>query len=78
MLKNRQVKLDKFYLIFIGVMILLTVLVIYTFKTVFSSFFIGYEVEKESELSSLKVDEKSLNEAYDFAFNKENVKLEIK
>jgi len=65
-------------LVFITIMALLTGLMIYTFKTVFTSFIVGSELGNESELSQTKVDEKGINEAYSFIFDKESVKLEIK
>ena len=70
-------KIDKFYLVFLLVMVGLSVMVIFTFKTVFSSIIASNESGQVDLSSELKVDKDKLDEAYSFAFEKEIIKLEI-
>jgi uncharacterized protein YpmB len=70
-------KIDKFYLVFTVIMVVLAVVVIVTFKTVFSSIISGTDTGEVDVAKELQVNKKNLDSAYDFAFSKEDVLLEI-
>ena len=69
MLKINWAKIDKFYPIAIGVGLLLAVLAIFTFKTIFSTFSTAYQMEQPSQ-AELRINKNKLDEAYDFVFGK--------
>ena len=64
-------KLDKFYLIFFSVLAALAVLVVFTFRGIFSAFLTAYEIDQPDN-TDIKINSDQLNEAYNFAFNKGN------
>jgi hypothetical protein len=63
-------KIDKFYLSFVIVLILLSILLIVTFKSIFSAYINAYEVNPEDIATKTRVDNKALDEAYDWIINK--------
>lgn len=71
-------KIDKFYLIYASVAVVLAVLLIYTVRTIFTSYFASYETGKETANSTLKVNKDQLDEVYNWVFNKESVSLNIR
>ena len=71
-------KIDSFFPLFIVVAVLLGVLVIFTFKAVFTSVRIAYEPEEAIPDSELKIDKETLNTAYQKFTDKKIVKLEIR
>ena len=71
-----SLKIDKFYLIFIAVTLLLAVLTIYTFRQLFSTVLAAYETE-EVEDSELRIDKLRLEEAYKGVFENEKVPLSV-
>lgn len=70
-------KIDKFYIAFVVIMILLTGLIIFSFKTVFSAFITAYDVEVENVDAELRVDEVRLNKALLSIYQKESIPLEV-
>lgn len=71
-------KIDKFYFVLGGVMLLMAVLVIFTFRTIFSSYINAYEVDQAAINAGLKVDEEKLNEAYNWVKNKDTQPIEVR
>jgi hypothetical protein len=49
-----------------------------TFKGIFSSFITAYEVGQDSTKLHVMVDKEKLDSAYNFAFDKESINLELK
>jgi hypothetical protein len=71
-------KIDKFYIALVFVLILMAILVIFTFKSVFSAFNTAYEIDQGSAVTELKVDREKLEEAYGWVFNRGANPLKIK
>lgn len=69
-------KIDKFYFVMMLVLAIVAVLVVYTFRGVFTSLAIAYDVETEIPDTELRIDKTRLDAARAAAFNKEIVKLE--
>ena len=74
----KWVKIDKFYFVFFVIMAGLAVVVIMTFKTVFSSMIIAFDVESYDLNAELRIDKDRLNTAHDFAYSKLPVSLEMR
>jgi hypothetical protein len=70
-------KIDRFYPILALISVALLVLVILTFKNIFSSILTAYEPKEVSEDSTLRIDKERLDNAYKAVFNKEIIPLEI-
>ncbi|KKQ26342.1 MAG: hypothetical protein US62_C0007G0014 [Candidatus Woesebacteria bacterium GW2011_GWA1_37_8] len=77
MLKTLE-KIDKFYLLYISVMVIMAGIAIYTFQSLFKSFIDLNEVVSDASSQDSRVNEQQLDEAYDFVFSKNPVKLEIR
>lgn len=77
MLKTLE-KIDKFYLLYISVMVIMAGIAIYTFQSLFKSFINLNEVVSDASSQDSRVNEQQLDEAYDFVFSKNPVKLEIR
>lgn len=71
-------KIDKFYLVLAVVLILMALLVIMAFRSVFSAYLTAYEVDQTQLETELRVNRDKLEEAYTWAFNKEAVPLEVR
>ncbi len=71
-------KIDKFYFLMALVLTIVAVLVVYTFRGVFSAITLANDVETEIPDTELRIDKTKLDAAHDVAFNKEIVKLEIR
>ena len=69
-------KLDKYYLMFFGVMLVLAVLTIYTFRQIFSNVVKAQETRDFKE-SELKIDKGKLEEAYKKITEKKVVQLNV-
>lgn len=70
-------KIDKFYLILVAAVVLLTVPVIFTAKGIFSALIVAFDVEAVP-LTQTKLDKVSLDKAVNLVYDKEIVVLEIK
>jgi len=69
-------KLDKFYLIFFSVLAVLAVLVVFTFRGIFSAFLTAYEIDQPDN-TDIKINSDQLYEAYQFAFHKGNANIVV-
>ena len=78
MLKIDWEKIDKFYLVFAFILIILSLVVIFTFNGVFSAFNTAYEIDQESVESELKVNKDNLGKAHKWVFEKSDVELNYK
>lgn len=78
MLTINWAKIDKFYLVLSGVLILLAVMVIFTAQGIFSAFLTASELGQRDAGKQLTIDARMLDEAYTFALEKEEVPLEIR
>lgn len=61
---------DKFYLVFGITLTLLSVMLVITFQTIFSSYINAYDVNPSDIENELKVNTAALNEAYSWALKK--------
>lgn len=77
-MKNDLQKIDKFYLALILTLIVMSGLVIFSFRGVFAAYLTAYEFSQKDLESDISVDEKSLDEAYTWVFNKQTLPLEIR
>jgi hypothetical protein len=57
---------------------LVSLVIIYTFRSVFTSVGIAYDVDIKIPDSELRIDKDKLNAAYDTMINKEIVDLKVK
>ncbi|KKQ98403.1 MAG: hypothetical protein UT24_C0004G0026 [Candidatus Woesebacteria bacterium GW2011_GWB1_39_12] len=77
MSKMNWEKIDKFYIVFVVVMILLAVLVIMSFRGVFNAYLIAFEIDQKGE-DELIIKKDNLNEAYSWALEKKTLPLEVR
>lgn len=77
-MKIKWEKIDKFYLVLVGVLILMALLVILTFRSVFSAYLIAYELKQDELSNDETVNETDLNSAYSFVFDKKTIPLEVR
>ena len=78
MLKIDWEKIDKFYIAFAAVLIVLAVVVIFTFNGIFSAYNTAYEIDQVSIESDLKVNKDNLEKAHKWAFERSDVPLVYK
>ena len=78
MLTINWAKIDKFYILFVAVMVLLAAMVIYASQGIFSSIITAYEIGQDSTKSHVKVNKEKLNSAYEYSFNKASINLELR
>lgn len=72
-------KIDKYYIVLVLTLIIMALLVIYTFRGIFSSFLLAYELSPDVLSSNeLKIDSAKLEEAHSFIYQKTPVPLNIK
>ena len=69
-------KLDKYYLMLFGVMLLLSALTIYTFRQIFSNVLKAQETADLKE-SELKIDKEMLEKAYSKISERKAVELNV-
>lgn len=72
MLSIDWAKLDKFYIVLIATLILLSLLVVFAFRSVFSAYNVAYEVSQSSLNSELKINKDKLDEVYNWVFTRAN------
>lgn len=53
-------------------------MLVFTFKTLFSSFIIAYEVDQTEKAKETRIDKERLDKAYQFAFEKKDINLELR
>jgi hypothetical protein len=68
-------KLDKFYIVFLVVLIALSTLIVVAVRGVFSAYITAYEIDQGALDAGLKVDNNGLDEVYTWAFNKGSTPL---
>jgi cell division protein FtsL len=78
MLEKVWEKIDKFYLTFVVVMVLMAALLVVAFRGVFSAYLHAYEVNKEDLEVDAKIQKESLDEAYTWVTNKESLSLQVR
>ena len=66
-------EVDKFYLALTVVLIILSVIIIFSFRSVFSLFLTAYELDPNTLPQSVRVNKENLNKAIDLVFNKDKV-----
>lgn len=71
-------KIDKFYLVLAVVLTLMAVMVIVAFRTVFSTYLNASEITSKDTQISMDIDNKSLDEAYNWVTNRPSVSLQIR
>ena len=77
MLQRRMLKIDKFYYIFAGVMLILAVVLIFTLKGIFGALFTTQDITEEQEMSQY-LNEINLNEAHRLLKEKEYIPLDLR
>jgi hypothetical protein len=65
--------IDSFYIFLIGILILLSAMVIFTFRGIFTAFVTATDVLNTQDSSNLKIDEVKFEEAKEFVFGEEVV-----
>lgn len=78
MLKKAWEKLDRFYLILAIVLTLMAVLLVVTFRGIFSAYLNVYEIDQKDINVDVKVQKESLDEAYVWVTEKEGIPLQIR
>jgi hypothetical protein len=68
-------KIDKFYLTLTVILVAMSVLLIVSFRSVFSMFLTASEVDPNLAKVANSLDTKSLNEAHGFTFERQATKL---
>ena len=71
-------KVDRFYIIFALVMVVMGVLVVFTFRTVFEAITNSFDVESQVTEAELRVDKTKLDNALNAFDNRNIVPLEIR
>ncbi|KKR30632.1 hypothetical protein A2715_00395 [Candidatus Woesebacteria bacterium RIFCSPHIGHO2_01_FULL_39_32] len=71
-------KVDKFYIVLMVTLTLLSVMVILTFRGLFSAYITAYEIDQREISGDVRIDKEKLEEAYSWVFTKETLPLEIK
>ena len=74
---QHSVKIDKFYIVFGVVMIILAATVIFSFRGIFSAFNLAYEFGRSDLESELKINKEKLDEAYTWAFERKSMDLDL-
>ena len=70
-------KIDKFYYIFAGVMLILTVVLIFTLNGIFGALFTTQDITEEQEVSQY-LNENNLNEAHKTLEEREHIPLDLR
>ena len=66
-------RIDKFYIALIVTLVFLLVMVVFTLRTIFTSYMLAFETTDTQ--TQLKINTATLDEAYEFAFNKKVIPL---
>ena len=67
---------DKFYVVLTFILVAMSILIIFSFRGVFSMFLTGYELDANMLNSSVRVEKEKISEAYDFVFTKNIIRLQ--
>ena len=71
-------KVDKFYIVLMVTLTMLSVMLILTFRGLFSAYITAYEIDQREISGDVRIDKEKLEEAYSWVFTKETLPLEIK
>jgi len=71
-------KIDKFYIILAVVLVLMAVMVIFSFRGVFGAFLTAYDFDQNEIGQEAMLDEDKIEEAYNFVFDKNPVSLAVR
>lgn len=71
-------KIDKFYIVLFVILAAMAAVVIFTGRSIFTSFITAYEVEPDALSTKLRIDTGKLNDAYSWVNNKQSVSLEVR
>lgn len=77
MLEINLQKIDKYYLGLSVILILMAVLVVFSFKGIFSAFLSAMSFDPSTIESQVRIDQISLDEAHEWAFNKKPTRLQV-
>lgn len=77
MLTTSWEKIDKFYLVFVFIMIVMAFIIIVSFRGVFNAYSIAQSINESGE-GDLLINKENLNEAYNWTKNKETLPLEVR
>lgn len=78
MLTTRLEKIDKFYLVLVILLVALGILLIFTFRGIFTAFTQAYEIDPKEVGVELKVNNVNQEAASSWVFNKRIVPLGIR
>lgn len=78
MLKKENLKANKFFIVFFVVMAILSGVIIYSGKSVFSAFLTTNEIVSDSTLEKARIDDDMLEQAYKMVYEKNSEELLIK
>ncbi len=68
-----NVKIDKFILLLGGILVMIAVMLIFTFRGVFSALSLSYDLGEVDTASELKVNTAKLEEAKNYAFGQRTI-----
>lgn len=71
-------KIDKFYILYTTVMLVMAGVAIYTYKVLFQSIIDLNFLDQGNDTQELRVDQTMFDEAYSFVYEKTPVKLNMK
>lgn len=71
------IAIDRFYIFLILVLFILSILLIFTLRGIFSTIRIATEIDEQLVPPEIGININNLNKAYDAVFNKENVSLDL-
>jgi len=77
MLQKHMLKIDKFYYIFAGVMLVLAVVLTFTLNGIFGALLSTQDITEEQEMSQY-LSENNLNEAHGILKEKEYIPLDLR
>lgn len=69
-------KIDKFFIVWILIFVLLGGMTLFTFRTIFTAFVTAYEIE-EGVSTQVEIKTQDLQEAHDFALDREESQLNV-
>lgn len=78
MLTTSLEKIDKFYIVLTVVLVFMAVMVIFSFKGVFSAFLTAYDFDQKSVGEEVRLDSDKLDEAYSYVFDRSVGNLQIR
>lgn len=70
-------RIDRYYIALTVILVLMAVLLIFSFKGVFSAFLTAGSFDQESVGGQVRVNQSNLDEAYKWAFNRNPDKLNL-